>query len=175
MLERAKNNENQLGVSINQVDVLRLTSPIATRNNDPYLLLFFPFVGLQTVQLRKSLSEEESEIDVLRGQLEAAATAASAAKTASDRRVNELVEAIRTGQEEASSMHKQMVDVQKQLADVQLEKQALQKTIDELEESVRSLQPNPNLTLIHANTNLTLSRSRCDSVYLYRCVCATIQ
>ena len=92
------------------------------------------------MQLRKSLSEEESEIDVLRAQLEADATAASAAKTASDRRVNELVEAIRTGQEEASDMHKQMVDVQKLFADAQLEKQALQKTIDALEETVRYYQ-----------------------------------
>ena len=112
--------------------------------------------GLQTVQLRKSLSEEESEIDALRGQLEAAATAASAAKTASDRRVNELLEAIRTGQDDASDMHKQMVDVQKLLADVQLEKQALQKTIDALEETVRCNQ-SFNLPLILPLANLTLS------------------
>ena len=112
--------------------------------------------GLQTVQLRKSLSEEESEIDALRGQLEAAATAASAAKTASDRRVKELLEAIRTGQEDASDMHKQMVDVQKLLADVQLEKQALQKTIDALEETVRCNQ-SFNLPLILPLANLTLS------------------
>ena len=110
----------------------------------------------QTVQLRKSLSEVESEIDALRSQLEAAATAASAAKTASDRRVNELLEAIRTGQDDASDMHKQMVDVQKLLADVQLEKQALQKTIDALEETVRCNQ-SFNLPLILPLANLTLS------------------
>ena len=107
----------------------------------------------QTVQLRKSLSEVESEIDALRSQLEAAATAASAAKTASDRRVNELLEAIRTGQDDASDMHKQMVDVQKLLADVQLEKQALQKTIDALEETVRChrLQPTTNIATCKSN------------------------